>query len=495
MSTGRAVLLKGAADVAARAASIITFPILAHYAGADGYGAYGQMTVIVGFLVPFASLGLGSVMVRFLTGSPWTRSVSRHAFKVGATVLVGGIAFSAVIALIAPTLNELFLRWPDGDALFRWGSLLIVLGAVEFWLLDLMRAREWLISFSLFQLGQTAVVVVAVVVMLPAGYSIVDLVIATAVLKAVAIVVTFSLVVLRAPQEPEPSEPIAHASFDRMVRFGLPLTVAGLGLWMVNLSDRLVIGGFMTPSDLGLYGAAYTVGSLLVLCGAALFLPAYPRFMAAVAEGNRGKLGADIELFHRYLSLTVVPGAVFLVTLMHPALLVLGGSEFDVSLVVGTLIVAGLFLDQWNGLAHYVLPCFDRTVFLQNAWLGCGVLNIALNLIAVPLWGLKGAAAVTLISFVVLESIVFFAARRHVDLVRRYRFGTTMRAAIAAGVGAAAAIAVLSAVASELLGVILASAAFWAVYVVGAVLLRELRRSDLAVVLRALGLRHRLAQG
>ena len=116
----------------------------------------------------------------------------------------------------------------------------------------------------------------------------------------------------------------------------------------------------------------------------------------------------------------MVPGAIFLATLIHPALLVLGGSEFDIDLLVGWLIIAGIFVDQWNGLAHYVLAAFDRTLFLQNAWLVCGGLNIALNLFAVPLWGLRGAAAVTLISFLVLELIIFRGASRHGEK-RQYR--------------------------------------------------------------------------
>jgi len=45
----------------------------------------------------------------------------------------------------------------------------------------------------------------------------------------------------------------------QMVSFGLSMAVASLGLWMMNLGDRLVIGHYMTAADLGLYGAVYSV--------------------------------------------------------------------------------------------------------------------------------------------------------------------------------------------------------------------------------------------
>jgi O-antigen/teichoic acid export membrane protein len=491
VNTGRAVLLKGAADIAARGAAVITFPIVARYAGADGYGAYAQMNVIVGFLVPLASLGLGNVMVRFFIAPEWTHSVRRRALRIGAGVLGAGLVVSGLVALLAPLINDVFLRWPEGDELFRWGSLLIVLGAVEFWLLDLFRAREWLISFSAYQLAQTVLLVTAVAVVLPAGYSIVDLVIVTVALKAFAMLAAFGLVVLRAPRAEEPREPIEHATVAQMIRFGFPLTVAGLGLWMVNLSDRLVIGAFMTPDALGLYGAAYTLGSMLLLASAAFFLPAYPRFMSAVVDRDEARLATEMRTFHRYTCLAVVPGAIFLAALMHPALLVLGGSEFDVDIVVGLLIVAGIFIDQWNGLSHYVLAAFDRTVFLQNAWLVAGALNIALNLVAVPLWGLRGAGAATLISFLVLEVAIFHAASKHLDLRRHYRLDTTARAAVAGAIGGAVAVGVLLALGEDLVGTALAAVAFWIVYVGAAFAVRALHRSDIQQLVRAIGVRSR----
>ena len=313
-------------------------------------------------------------------------------------------------------------------------------------------------------------------------------------LKAVVLLVTFLVVVVRAPKADEPSQPFRHATFGEMVRFGFPLTVAGLGLWMVNLSDRLVIGAFMTPADLGLYGAAYTLASMLLLTTAALSPPAHPRFMSAVQAGDQPQLQREVRTFHRYTALTVVPGAIFLAALMHPALLILGGPEFNLDVLVGVLIVAGIFLDQWNGLAHYILAAFDRTPFLENAWLVCGALNIGLNLIAVPAWGLRGAGAVTLISFVVLELLIFREASRHADLRHLYQFTTTMRSALAGGLAGGVALILLELLGEDLIPTAIAAASFWIVYLIAATLVKALRRADFELLLSAVGLeRQRLA--
>jgi len=488
MTTGRVVLLKGFSDVMARALGIVTFPVVATYVGAGGYGAYGQVHTIVGFIVPFASLGLGAAMVRFFSASEWTPALSRQVLRVGAVIALMAGVIAAVMAALAGQMNDAFLGYPGGEALFRWGSLLVVLGALEVWVLDLLRAREWLLQYSLIQLAETALTVAAVLLLLPAGEGILELIQAAVAIKALVLVVSLGTAFARA--KPVAGAPVPERpDYRQMIRFGLPLTVAGLGLWMMNLSDRLIIGHYRSPEDLGRYGAAYTIALLMILASAPLFLPVYQRFMAAALKDDRLKIAADVRLFHRYLSLCLIPTAVLLATLLVPVVVLLGGSSFEVSYWVAVLLVTGLFIDQYNGLAHYLLICEGRTVFLRNGWLACGALNIVLNLIVVPAYGIVGAAAVTFASFVVLEAVFFHAASQYVPLRDLYQVRASLKAIVAAGAGFAGVLAVLAHLGRGGMGLVVAVIAFVALYGLVLALVGGLKRTDLDVLLRAIGAR------
>ena len=54
---------------------------------ASGYGAYAQVGVVVGVIAPLASLGLGTVMVRFFSSAPWTRALARQMLRVGVGIV------------------------------------------------------------------------------------------------------------------------------------------------------------------------------------------------------------------------------------------------------------------------------------------------------------------------------------------------------------------------------------------------------------------------
>src|SRR6201999_3189073 len=99
MTTTRGVLLKTVADLGARASAFLTFPIMAHFAGAGGYGAYAQLNTVVGFVVPFAALGLGSTMVRFFASPPWSKSLMRRALRVGGRLFLVASGVGLIVAV------------------------------------------------------------------------------------------------------------------------------------------------------------------------------------------------------------------------------------------------------------------------------------------------------------------------------------------------------------------------------------------------------------
>ena len=480
MNTGRAVVLKGTADMLARAAGLITFPILARCAGPDGYGAYGQVNTVVGLLVPFCALGLSSGMVRFFAGVEWNEAVRRRLMSIlGAVICISG-AVSVLMSLSAPLMNRLFLNWKDGPELFRWGAFLVLAGATEGLLLEFLRARELLAAYSLLQICQTCLLVLSTAVLLPGGYGVVGLVKALVAIK----ILLNSLVVagFYLWDRPRPGRGGVDATLGRMVAFGLPLAVSGLGLWMMNFVDRLVIGHFMSASALGLYGSVYGWAGLLLAVNSALNLPLYPRLMKAMATGGPLAMGPEVSVFHRYAVLGLVPGMILLICVMKPLILVMGGSAFRVQVFLVACIVIATFLDQWNAPAQYILMCVDKVVYTQNAWLITGILNGVANWFIVPRYGLNGAGAVTVVTFIVLEGAVFLKATQYCPLLRHYRFDVSWKALAACLPGTALCVVWNWGRQPLALALVLQILAFGLLYLGSLAALGELRRQDVATL-------------
>lgn len=485
MNTTRGVALKWLADVINRGAGLITFPIIARYAGVDGYGAFSQVNTVVGFIVPFASLGIAGAMVRFFSAQPWNRSARSQVLRL--LTLTGGLSAAAALAaaVTAPDLNRWFLNWEQGTDLFRWGAALILAGSLEQLLLDFFRARQWIAQLSVYQILQAALVVAATGWLLPAGLGLVPLIQATLLIKVLgisALGLSFWTWCRPAPDCGAPAVP----STAKIIAYGLPVVVSGLGLWMVNLGDRLVIGHFMSPEALGVYAAVYSVSALVLAVNAPLNLPLYPRLMQAVSSGDRELVTREVRLFHRYSTLIIVPSTVFLGVAMKPLLVLLSGPEFHAGYALTAMILAVFFLDQWNSIAHYALMCFDQVVFSQNVWFGMGLFNLAANWWAVPRFGLEGAALVSLLTFLVLETVVLIKANRSMPLISLYRFDITWRAALASLAGSAAAWIWLGTGQPQLSSLGIGAGVFWTAYAASLAALGVIGRAEIRQVMKSL---------
>jgi O-antigen/teichoic acid export membrane protein len=486
MNTARSVVFKTIAEIWTRIGNLITFPILIHYIKADGYGAYGQLNTVVGFVVPFASLGLAGAMVRFFSAEEWDNQIRTVLFKaVLITIIVAG-SLSVIMSISAPVLNDLFLKWDQGIPLFRWGSFLIILMAIEQLFLNFMRARLWITEMALIQISKTILMVIATVFLIPKGLGLISLVKAILVIEFLVIVsIIIGLWTLNKPKTVQKQSTEKLKSLKRMIGFGIPFTIAGFGLWCMNTGDRLLIGHFMTPADLGIYGAVYTLALLLVSVNAPILVPLYPRLMRSVASGNPENFAHEVRLFHRYIALLQVPSFIFIVVMTEPVLFLIGGTDFQVGHLLISMVALAVFLDQYNGIAHYLLTCVDKVVFRQNTWILMGILNLIGNYYLIQHFGLHGAAFVTLVTFIFLEGIILFKAMEYFNLLRLYRFDITMKALLCCLPGFIAIMMYLSRGEQGVKEIIISSIIFGILYILSLGLFHEISRNDILLLLRA----------
>jgi O-antigen/teichoic acid export membrane protein len=484
MSGARGSLLKGVADLASRAGGLITFPILIRYAGADGYGSLSQVAAVVSFIAPFASMGLSASMVRYFSIRDWTLSTRSEFLRILLRVLVSTALVGTAMAVVSSWLSHALLDYRDGTRLFAWGGLQIVIIASEQLILNFFRSRQWYSQSSFLELGQALLTVGATLMLIPRGFGIVDLLTATMLLKASLYAVFYaSLWLWNKPRTEGTHEPMA---FGAMVSFGISGIMAGLGTWMMNLGDRLVIGHYMRAEDLGHYSAAYNLAYLVMGVNAPLLLTLYPRIQIALSRKSGQEAEKEAGLFHRYISLVLIPATLFLICKSGPILGFLGGKGFDIDQIMVGMIILSVAIDQYNAVSHYVIYSKDQMVYNRNCWIFAGVLNLLLNWVLVPPFGLRGAGFATLATFIMLEIMITMRARRYMPLRKLYRIDTSAKAMLASAAGITAMFLAVGPIRPAKEHLFAAAFAFSATYLAALIAMREIKSGDIDLVRRAL---------
>jgi O-antigen/teichoic acid export membrane protein len=394
------------AEFSARASTIITFPLMARYLGTEGYGVNSQTNALVTFLVPIATLGLGFGVVRLISGTQSVKSVTSRLFSTITVVSLTSAFLSLIIILLAPVINQLFIKVDWAPSIIRWSAPLILLSAVELTIKDYYRARLRIISYSVFQILQTIVYVGGVAFILTGGGGLLQVIWLWLGIKLIFNLATFIYFLTVGEIEVRfwfmPKDELIG-----LLRFGFPTIVAGLGMWVTNLGDRWVIGYFLTIRDVAVYNAAYTLAGVITALASPFWNPLYPLMSSYFNDNNLPALFRATRKYTNGFTLVTLPAVAGLTILANPLLVHFGSSDFSIQPLTFGLIILGLFIDQLSACFHYQIYLHNDPHFIRNAVLISGGANIVLNIISVPFMGILGAAAATFISFLILDYLLF----------------------------------------------------------------------------------------
>jgi O-antigen/teichoic acid export membrane protein len=202
--------------------------------------------------------------------------------------------------------------------------------------------------------------------------------------------------------------------FDRpllraMNRFGLPLVPSALALWAINLIDRFFINAYKGQAENGIYSLAVRISSVIIFAMTAFQL-AWPAFAYSIKDDREARRTYSYVLTYLlfatlWLSLGLSVLAPWLVRL-------LATEHFHRSAeAVPLLCFATAAYSGYSVLAIGI----GRTRQTQFNWLVSGfaaVVNVVLNVILIPPYGMIGAAIATLAAYVALFLGMWLRSRR-----------------------------------------------------------------------------------
>jgi O-antigen/teichoic acid export membrane protein len=215
----------------------------------------------------------------------------------------------------------------------------------------------------------------------------------------------------------------------RMNHFGIPLVPTALFLWVTNFSDRLFIVKLADTEEVGLYSVGVRIASALVLLLTAFRL-AWPAFAYSIEDDREARRTYGYVLTYLVFLTTWVATAL---ALLSPWIveLIAAPAFAEASRVVGPLAFSTV------SFAAYIVVAIGagRTKRTQFNWVVTGAaaaVNVALNLILIPPYGMMGAAVATIAAFTTMFVGMAWWAQRIYPVPYQWR-----RVAIAAAVGVA----------------------------------------------------------
>ena len=200
-----------------------------------------------------------------------------------------------------------------------------------------------------------------------------------------------------------------------MLKYAIPLIPNTVLWWITNVSDRYIVSWVWDESYTGLYAAAYKIPSLVILVSG-IFMDAW-QISAVTEEEGRNRFYTKItSLYSAFLF--VMASGVILFTRFVPHIL-FAEEYYEAWRYIPLLTITVVFTCLVNFLGSIYMVEKKSVRSLLTALLSAFI-NIALNLLWIPKYGVNGAAAATLVCYLVVFVVRLIDTRRYIRIDWQY---------------------------------------------------------------------------
>ena len=121
--------------------AFLLLPILTKFLGATDFGIWSQIRITVSLLSGFAMLGLGSAVVRFMSGQENKEKVSKEFISVLFISIVTAIVFGLLVFIFSDKLGLLLTHITYSGFFFKFVILMLVLSVFHGLFATFFRAK------------------------------------------------------------------------------------------------------------------------------------------------------------------------------------------------------------------------------------------------------------------------------------------------------------------------------------------------------------------
>ena len=182
------------------------------------------------------------------------------------------------------------------------------------------------------------------------------------------------------------------------LNLSLPLIGYSIASQVLSVSDRVMISSMVGDAETGVYGVLYSASSIALFLWSAINSSFIPYLFRNIdTEGHRGVRNVSTLLLAVFALVSV------LISWLGPEIIkVLATDEYLAAITLMPPIAAGVFLTSISNLYSNILVYYKKTKYIMFAAIAAAVVNVALNLVAIPLFGYGAAAYTTLASYIIL---------------------------------------------------------------------------------------------
>ena len=197
-----------------------------------------------------------------------------------------------------------------------------------------------------------------------------------------------------------------------LLSYSLPLLPAYLGTLVLSYFDRLMLNSMVSEESAGLYSFAYNIGGLQYMVSNAVMNAWVPKYYKQMNAGAFSIVDRDGVRFFKIIGLATF----ILVAFGQYIGVILGSSSFHDGLELIPIVIIGQFFMTFSVFYKNSISFSKKTIFSTIAILFGASVNVYLNYIFIPKYGMVAAAWTTFLAYFVQGFLMMILVRRYLKV-------------------------------------------------------------------------------
>jgi len=373
--------------------NLLFIPLLTKNLSVAEYGVWAQLWEAIPFLSALLLIGFDESMSRFFP-SMKRKHYSRDFLSLMVPIIaISTLATLLIYAFSSPISTTLF---NDNESVVRYLAVIVFIWTMDYAFYAFIRSLRKIRIYSILIILQNVFEMGLAVTFVMMGRGVTGAIFAILITRVGIMLISFGILMDLIT--------ISLPSFENIRKYavyGIPTLPMAISIWVLSSFDRYMIAIFLSTKEVGYYSPAYTIGQSIPFLLFGVFYFTLTPYLSGLYDKN------DITNVKRTLSFMMKMALVINIpyifgsfAISRPLLEILSTETIAAnSYKILPIVSIGVSFLSFKMILSQTWMLEKKTYKVGASYTFAAVLNIVLNYILIPIYGIWGAAIATMIAY------------------------------------------------------------------------------------------------
>lgn len=212
-----------------------------------------------------------------------------------------------------------------------------------------------------------------------------------------------------------------HQLLKKFLKYGIPMIgVWGVG-WILNYCDRYIIAIYGNTYDVGIYDISYKISENTInIIISSFTLAIFPILIKAWNNGGKEAIKSKLTECLKYYFMLTLPAIIGIALIVDKIYLGLIDSQYMSGKYIIIIISISCFFNGINNILNKIWQLNEKTKNIFYIMTISVIINILLNFLLIPRYGMIAASITTLVSYFFTTFVTYFFVRKEIHIQLDY---------------------------------------------------------------------------